>query len=249
MWNRTRSAWWSSWRRYWRVLQVPRHDCCWHSVWRWCTEWVTPSRPASLWTAAMTSSAARMTRPASCLLDCECHKSAPYTHTHHALQKGFSLIFCQWVYLLLPTGQLWPVWVCCMSNWADYSSTRLKRPWQTFWKPWRTQRYVWLHTSMWFTVQPITEMCLYFTVKNQCEKCDPFWPIVWRTNYVMFWIITCSIFYFDHHKMLRTCQLADEIHYIFTRIYVTIENKGQSHLPFHVGFNVFGRSVLCSPRL
>lgn len=28
----------------------------------------------------MTSSAARMTRPASCLLDCECHKSAPYTH-------------------------------------------------------------------------------------------------------------------------------------------------------------------------
>lgn len=34
----------------------------------------------------MTSSAARTTRPASCLLDCECHKSAPYTHTSRAAE-------------------------------------------------------------------------------------------------------------------------------------------------------------------
>ncbi len=117
-------------------------------------------------------------------------------HTHHALQMGFSLIFCQWVYLLLPTGQLWPVWACCMNNWADYSSTRLKRPWQTFWKPWRAQRYVWLQTSMWFTVQPNTDVTVL-----HCEKS------MWQ---IWFWIITCSIFYFDHHKTLRTCQFANK---------------------------------------
>lgn len=119
------------------------------------------------------------------------------THMHHAhpppaLQMGFCLILCQCAYLFLPIGQLWPVWVRFMSSWVDYSSTHLKRPWQTFWKPWRAQRYVWLHSSTWFTVQPNTKMWLYLTAKNKAFL----WPIVWRPNWLfrLFWIITCTLF-------------------------------------------------------